>query len=600
MTPKLLVMQTAQFHIVPGNQTGLGRYPRSIEHISSIFLGFLSCHAAGVANDIVITVDGGKWYALKLQRFMEEELRQRTANGTLTSSSTAPPPIPPMTGWKDFPAFTIPKNFQYGDIRQYIMNGPPLISMTQPTQQCQESSDEDASDFSTTKPLRRGRQYFLSGHVREVKQFGDSRTHFVKALIMSSFKPDVSYHVHVSIDCITGSIVDGSCECKSSAMGRCSHICALLLAVDDYVIEFGYEPVAGTSKLCSWNRGRKTKKHPGIAHEKKYPKKKAKSAPANAPQQVITHDPRPLDSQASDRTQLFINNFTATLPNTHNNSMWSTILEITYKDYTLTPDEQMLLREKCEQFYHNVCNMVSGSEPVELEDTVGQSKNENWFRQRWFRITASTCKQAVACKSDKALSNFFNTSVWCTANVHTLAMEYGRKHENDAFLQYSKQKKTENVSVSVVKSGMWVNPLFPEFGCSPDGIVDFPGDSSGLLEIKCPKILQNCDPLLINSNLTQQQLTNFCCKCQNNKLVLKMNHSYYYQIQMQMAVCNKTWCDFVVWSPKGRLSVQRVPFDAPFWEEKRKLLQHFYRNIMLPEICEMRVPRRLPPFNVSS
>jgi hypothetical protein len=35
MTPSLLVIQTAQFHIAPGNQTGLGRYPRSIERISS-------------------------------------------------------------------------------------------------------------------------------------------------------------------------------------------------------------------------------------------------------------------------------------------------------------------------------------------------------------------------------------------------------------------------------------------------------------------------------------------------------------------------------------------------------------------------------------
>jgi hypothetical protein len=29
------VMQTEQFHTAPGSQTGLGRYPRSIERISS-------------------------------------------------------------------------------------------------------------------------------------------------------------------------------------------------------------------------------------------------------------------------------------------------------------------------------------------------------------------------------------------------------------------------------------------------------------------------------------------------------------------------------------------------------------------------------------
>lgn len=100
-------------------------------------------------------------------------------------------------------------------------------------------------------------------------------------------------------------------------------------------------------------------------------------------------------------------------------------------------------------------------------------------------------------------------------------MIYGSQNENNAFLEYSELKKSENNTISVMKSGMWVNPTYPEFGCSPDGLVETPGELGGLLEIKCPKILERCAPLSIISNLTKQQLASFCCKYENDKLVLK-------------------------------------------------------------------------------
>lgn len=70
--------------------------------------------------------------------------------------------------------------------------------------------------------------------------------HFIKSHVTSSFKFDAVYHVHLTINKEHRSVVDGSCDYKASAMGRCSHVAALLLAVDDYIVEFGYEPIACT------------------------------------------------------------------------------------------------------------------------------------------------------------------------------------------------------------------------------------------------------------------------------------------------------------------------------------------------------------------
>lgn len=53
------------------------------------------CSATGKADDMLITVNGGKWY----QQKVTEALKQLTKKDT-------PPPIPvlPVTGWKPFPS----------------------------------------------------------------------------------------------------------------------------------------------------------------------------------------------------------------------------------------------------------------------------------------------------------------------------------------------------------------------------------------------------------------------------------------------------------------------------------------------------------------
>jgi hypothetical protein len=53
-------MQTEQFHIAPGSQTGLGRYPCSIERISSLVI-FLGCLLL-IEYLSQLPTDGGAFY----------------------------------------------------------------------------------------------------------------------------------------------------------------------------------------------------------------------------------------------------------------------------------------------------------------------------------------------------------------------------------------------------------------------------------------------------------------------------------------------------------------------------------------------------------
>ena len=83
----------------------------------------------------------------------------------------------------------------------------------------------------------------------------------VKAIVLTSMK-QVSYDTRVTLSVNSGFVLAASCQCKSSALGRCSHVGALLLAIHDSLLN-GVNDTACTSNECEWNVGEKMGKlHP--------------------------------------------------------------------------------------------------------------------------------------------------------------------------------------------------------------------------------------------------------------------------------------------------------------------------------------------------
>ena len=76
----------------------------------------------------------------------------------------------------------------------------------------------------------------------------------------------------------------------------------------------------------------------------------------------------------------------------------------------------------------------------------------------------------------------------------------------------------------------------------------------------------------------------------DGSLKLKRNHVYYPQIQGQMAIGERKWCDFVVYTNKG-ISIERIPFNSTFWEsELLPKLTEFYTHCVAPEIVRPQHP----------
>lgn len=113
-------------------------------------------------------------------------------------------------------------------------------------------------------------------------------------------------------------------------------------------------------------------------------------------------------------------------------------------------------------------------------------------------------------------------------------------------------------------------------------------DTQGVVEYKCPYASRDVTPIEAANQKS------FFCTLENGKLKLKNNHNYYYQVQGAMAITKRSWCDFVIWTPKGT-SIERIEYDSAFWTDKMlpKLLE-FYSSAMLPELAAPEHPNGRP------
>ena len=143
-----------------------------------------------------------------------------------------------------------------------------------------------------------------------------------------------------------------------------------------------------------------------------------------------------------------------------------------------------------------------------------------WNKLREKRMTASH-GQAIGANA-KGLITYIREKMCALYSTgekisYTNAnMEYGIEQESVAVMLY--EFETDN---KVQKIGFFI--LNDYIGCSPDGLIG----KEGLIEIKCPT-----DKVYFNLLLDE-----------------KIDSGYVWQMQMQLYVTGRMWCDYVVYNP---------------------------------------------------
>ena len=185
---------------------------------------------------------------------------------------------------------------------------------------------------------------------------------------------------------------------------------------------------------------------------------------------------------------------------------------------------------------------------MQIVNNIAQGTKE-WFELRNVRMTASHA-QAIAVNGKglvtyitQLMQEYYSSAE--PVRFKTKSMDRGNNLEPSARFAY----ESEN-DVQVTEVGFVIHDDF--VGCSPDGLVS----DNGLIEIKC----------LEDKAYFQYLLSG------------KIDTGYEWQMQMQMLICEKEWCDYAVYNPnfKQSLIIKRVLFDNV---KAEKLRQGFLTGI---------------------
>ena len=246
-------------------------------------------------------------------------------------------------------------------------------------------------------------------------------------------------------------------------------------------------------------------------------------------------------------------------------------LYIPYSESGLLPkplsslfNEQLLevsfsqLLERSIEILRNITSSPEQAKSLEVL-TRGQSHSKLWYQYRAGRITASKFKAAVHTSTPQPSQSLIKHICYPESyKFKTPSTSWGLEHEKSAITSYCAHNRSSHSSFTFSESGLVIHTSYPNFGATPDGVVQCICCGRGVVEVKCPF---KCKTKSFKE-ASDQSL--FCLNCDaNDEFTLKTKHAYYYQLQLQMKLCEVDYGDLVVWRP-NELVILRIYIDKIF------------------------------------
>uniref|UniRef100_A0A1B6E7F7 YqaJ viral recombinase domain-containing protein n=1 Tax=Clastoptera arizonana TaxID=38151 RepID=A0A1B6E7F7_9HEMI len=138
----------------------------------------------------------------------------------------------------------------------------------------------------------------------------------------------------------------------------------------------------------------------------------------------------------------------------------------------------------------------------------------------------------------------------------------------------------------ISQCGLFIDAELNFLGATSNGLID----DDGIVEIKCPSSAKNMTP---EEAILAKKFTFWKVTKTGEIGSVNENHNFYFQIQGQLLITHRKYCEFALWTPKG-LKLQHIEKNDQLWNEKMKMkLEMFYMNCMLPELIDPRHTRTM-------
>jgi len=217
--------------------------------------------------------------------------------------------------------------------------------------------------------------------------------------------------------------------------------------------------------------------------------------------------------------------------------------------------------------------------------TVGQGKCDNslqvWLVERRKQIIASNVGSIAKRRATTKVNSVVKKLLYSKFEGNT-ATKWGVLQEDSTNGKYLEEKQKNSPDITTCQSGLVISLDNPWLAASPDGLVYDPTENPphGIVEFKNPYSVRN-------NTLREAAITKkgFCLDLDKatDRLSLKQNHDYFYQVQCTMYCTQRHWCDVVVRAKD--IHVERIYYQAEFWlKGVLPKLKAFYFTAILPEL----------------
>ena len=249
------------------------------------------------------------------------------------------------------------------------------------------------------------------------------------------------------------------------------------------------------------------------------------------------------------------------------------------------------LSEEAKFLFNNKVKVNAEQAAVIESSTRDQSENNEWFKHRQCRLTASNFG-AVVKRKKQDCSKLVERLTTSNQNLNVSSLNYGCNNEDivaNYYVQY--QERHGHPGIKVFPCGLVVNPKYSWLGASPDRVVYDPTSDPpyGGLEIKCIESGKGMTPLQTYQAKREPQCgkkKSFCLLKIGEILELDPNHHYHQQVQGQCGVSGLRWNDFVLMTDltlgDQGVHVERIYFDEKWHETSLPKLTDFYFTHIMP------------------
>jgi putative phage-type endonuclease len=192
---------------------------------------------------------------------------------------------------------------------------------------------------------------------------------------------------------------------------------------------------------------------------------------------------------------------------------------------------------------------------------TADQRTEDWYAARLGKATASRFKDAIAALKSgapaQAQQDYLTELVVERLTQAPIQRYANAGMQRGADLEPTARTAYERATGRIVEETGFVCHDTLMAGCSPDGLIDW----DGLIEIKCPWNTANHIETLLNG----------------------MPQMHMPQVQGQMWITGREWCDFVSFDPRMpaelQLHVQRIPRDPSFIADLEARITSFLQQV---------------------